>query len=680
MATKNYAATITLGAKVGASLTAAFSKTKREIDALGKEMAKTKGKLDIARELGAARKKFSDSQDWVSGEKSRLKEAQMMGNKKEMREAERALKKAQKEWTNSRKAVLEFTQQARSSGVDITRLSSETKRLGDEFGALDKKRAGLQGVQANFDKLGGAMKTLGGATVNLGNAMRSDFMRTAKVAGLVTAGFIGAGAAAYKMARSFIDSNDDIADTAEALDITVNALKTWQYAASTVGIDAEKFNGAMGKYSKAMDEGNEKTLKVLSELDINFQRIKKLPIGQQMLVIAEKFKNYKGEANKAAMAQALFGRGATQLVAVLNGGADAMEEYYQQAKAAGYILDKDMKEAADEGAKAFDFLGITLKGVKNIIGGALAPAITQAAQALTEFATSHMDDIRAWAKELGKAVESTLVPAVKEFVANLPSMIERVGAVARAIWNATVTVKDAVGGWENLGLIVLGLNFAPTIIAIGNITAALWKLVPAIYAVTGPWGIAAAAAVAAIGLIIANWDKITSKLIEWRETLGRAMYEAKEAILGALQPAFDWIGQKFDWLSEKLRGFVDGVKSVMGAMSVTGPGVSATPSYMNMGGAMTGAGLGGAAAAAMKNAPTAEDTAKGRAGVAPRVDLVPPRMMPQMQSSNGPVTQNNKVDIVVNAPNGNAADIANQIRGEIKRKPLFDMHGALQPQ
>jgi hypothetical protein len=658
MATRRYAATIEFGAALSSSFNSVLGATRRRVDELGRAITRTRASAGLAEALGQQRRRFGDANDWREGAQGMLREhqanaweANTPAGRRRTRELERDVRNATAEFNRQRVALADLSQRARAAGVDINNLSAEERRLNQELAAIDSEHARLTNVQAGTRRLGETMDRLKTGVGRVGEAFERDFGRASRTIGLVVAGASAAGFAMYRIARSFVDSGKEVLNLADSLNTTTAALQAWQFAATKAGIPEDSFRSGIGQFQRSIEEGSKGAVEGLTKLNISYSRLKKLPVGQQLLVIAEKFKTYKGEANKAAMAQALFGEAGVRLLPVLNKGAAGMEEVYQQAKKTGYLLDGEMKNRVEDGASAFGTLGMAVKGVSNIVGSELEPTFADAARALTDFVTKNNAEIRAWAKEASTAFHDTVIPAVKAFIKELPGLWQSLKATGKEIWDTVNAVKDFAGSWGNLGAALLALNFAPTILAIGQLIPLLWSAGTASWALLGPWGLLAVAVGAAAAAIIWNWDAITDKLMEWKTKLGEVMDEAGAKIMGALKPAFDWIGAQFDRISGVLTAFLDKISAGTNKVrEFFGGGVSlGTTSFQPSGASIAGGAI-----------------------------LMPPQTL-QSTNSGGSKTQTNNFNISVHAPGANGAEIANGIRSEVRRKPLYDMQSVLAP-
>lgn len=248
----------------------------------------------------------------------------------------------------------------------------------------------------------------------------------------------------------------------------------------------------------------------------------------------------------------------------------------------------------------------------------------------------------------------------------------KVWKFGQTIFRALDATQNFLGGWENLGYALIALNFAPTIAAIGSMVASLWTLTGASWAAVGPW-LALAAAIGSVIYIFNNLDTVGEKVngfldaiigdgyttmmgdalnnLVWfiTEDLPHAFTElgntittfatnASNAIRDAFASVFAWLINQFDMIGNKIAAIWDKAKALGESVkSFFGFGSAASPT----------------------SAP-----------------VTPAESMPDRSTS---MNQSNNFNINVNAPGADGRRIADQLRNEFNRKPLFDMDGALAP-
>lgn len=616
---KQFNATINIGARLGSTVHSVFGTTKKEVEALGASIKRLKAQQrDVGRLMGM---------DANSAQAKKLAES------------------------------------LRQAGIDTNNLTGEQQRLASALAKSEGQMSRLVRTGAALDRVGSAMK-------NVGDTFTNDAMRLVKFGGLAVGAVTAVGAGIAKLTSDFANWADDIQDMAEALGISTEVLQTWQFAASTVGIDAEKMGTLIGKFEKNVEEGSTKVSEALAELGIEWEKLHAMDSATQLSTVAEAFKTYHGKVSKAALAQAIFGKGAVKLVGILNKGYDGLVDFNKLGKETGAIMDDEMNDAAGKAATSIETFGIVMTGLRNRIAVELVPALTTLVNTLGDLVRGHGEEIKQWAADFGQIIIERVVPALVSFLQNLPNIIQQVGEFATKFWDGLVAVKDFLGGWENLGIALVALNFAPTILAIGQLAYALYGLGAAWIAGMGPVGwviLGIIALTAATVAFVKHLDEIRDwfhGLPMWGKSLvviaglmtGLAGWSALLAIL------WDDIKQGWDALTwsvtnavtvwkQNLEDFFAWFSSKWDAVSAA---VGSTWEKLKN---FFGAGSG--------------DTAKASPS-----SFVPPEAMPL---PGGNRTTNNTVNVQVSAPGQDGAGIARQIRTALQSQPLYDADSVLVP-
>lgn len=186
-------------------------------------------------------------------------------------------------------------------------------------------------------------------------------------------------AAAY-MAKSTIDSMDEMGKAAQRTGTTVEAFSALAYAADLSGISQEELSSALVKLSKNMSDaamGTGEAIKGFEALGISVKDSNgSLKDSDKVLAeIANKFAGYKDGAEKTALAVNLFGRAGAQLIPLLNGGSEGLAKLREEAEKLGIVLDTKTSKAAEEFNDNLTRLSAAATGVKYEIVRALLPAL-----------------------------------------------------------------------------------------------------------------------------------------------------------------------------------------------------------------------------------------------------------------------------------------------------------------
>lgn len=539
-----------------------------------------------------------------------------------------------------------------------------SKGTGEFAGSLDKLQAEIAESEAKLKRLKAAARfDIGKAMSGIGSTFAGDAKRLAVGAGLLVGAVTAVGAAVMTTTKGFVDWADDIGDSAEALGMSTQSLQTWQFAAATVGVGGAKMTASIAKFSKTVMDGGDKTDEALGKLTINASRLRKLGLDQQLEVVAEAFKNYNG-ADKAALAMKLFGRSGYQLAGVLSKGKKGLDDFRKAGEETGAVLTDEAAKAAGDAASALDMFGITMVGLRNTIAIQFVPTLQRLTERFTTLIRENGPQIRKWATDFAAMIEAKVVPALGTFLDKLPSIIEGLSNIATKVFTVTSAIAKLVGGWENFGTILVALNFAPTILAVGNLAKGLFVLSGATWAAVGPIGLLVLA-ITGIGLAIASIVDPGGPL----DILGTMFPETMEKIRRAVETAVNWISDKFDMLGEKIRGFMVKLGELTGLGGFFGSsniGQDFKPNQYDLPKTNYGSILG----VKPSGAPNP------LIGVQP---AAPPATKEDLIEYLKPQSSNNTYNINVNAPGANGEDIAERIRRAFERKPLFDSDGALVP-
>jgi phage tail tape-measure protein len=179
-------------------------------------------------------------------------------------------------------------------------------------------------------------------------------------------------------------------------------------------------------------------------------------------------------------------------------------------------------------------------------------------------------ELQAWAERTGKA---------------LVTFAENAWALGKAIVDTTAKIAAFVGGWTNLGILIVAVKFIPLAIAVGKLGAALFTATSAVLMMaTGtatlgaalktigmlllgnPIGIALTALTVAGVMLWKNWDGVKAGLVAIWENIRDAGIAAFDALKSAIGGVIDWLAEKTAWIFAN----VDKVKS---AASSIGDGV-----------------------------------------------------------------------------------------------------------
>lgn len=311
-------------------------------------------------------------------------------------------------------------------------------------------------------------------------------------------------------------------------------------------------------------------------------------------------------------------------------------------------------------------------------------------------------ELQAWAERTGAA---------------LTKFAQNAWELGSAIVGTTQQIAEFVGGWRNLGVLLVGLKFAPLIFSIGKLAWALgsagtsllifataaptagaaWAAFGAgivkwagmaftafrtlaAFMLTNPIGIALTALGVAGYLLWQNWDKVKGGLVAIWNTIKETAIAAFDAIKSAVGAVIDWLAEKTAWIFAT----VDKVKAAAGTIgSSIGSGWDKAKSFMGIGGPE------GSTSPGASSPRSSTPTAPGSSSAAPPVGMqgsvapvtpVPAapaaRTITQTSTVNAPITINGATDPQATAKAVRAElDKRERIAGVRKRGLMTDPVG-----
>lgn len=239
-------------------------------------------------------------------------------------------------------------------------------------------------------------------------------------------GFAIASTAALAATKRFADYSDQIADMSARTGVSVKALSELGYAAKMSGSELSALEPAIRTMQKGLVSGS--STSVLEKLGLDRDSIAAMNPEDQFLAIAEKLAGITDPAQQAAYAMQIFGKSGTSLLGMVNEGAGGIEALRQEARNLGVSLTDDAAAKAGAFNDALDKIAMAGQGVANVLGAALAPALTWLAEAVAKQAAS-----------FGKWLAGVL-----EFVGSY----ENAMATLKLIWVSVTTTLE--GAWDTV--------------------------------------------------------------------------------------------------------------------------------------------------------------------------------------------------------------------------------------
>jgi hypothetical protein len=222
------------------------------------------------------------------------------------------------------------------------------------------------------------------SSVNRG--LKSITKATAPIAGfmtkwgLATAGAAaGASAALIKMRMTAVDN---LAKTADKLGVTTEALAGLQHAAELSGVSTETMNMALQRMTRRVAEaamGTGEAKGALEELNLNADALAKLPLDEQMNIVADAMQGVEKQSDRVRLAMKLFDSEGVALVNTLAGGSEGLKQMAEEAKTLGLSISRVDAAMIEEANDSVTRAKGVFNGLGNQIAVELSPLISELA-------------------------------------------------------------------------------------------------------------------------------------------------------------------------------------------------------------------------------------------------------------------------------------------------------------
>jgi hypothetical protein len=236
------------------------------------------------------------------------------------------------------------------------------------------------------DKTAGAFKKIQESAARTRKSVNELGMRFGKFGIGAVAALTGTAAAFTKMSMNSIDN---LGKTADKIGATTEALAGLQHAANITGVSTETMNMALQRMTRRVAEaaiGTGEAKGALEELNIDAKQLVKLPLDQQMAIVADAMQGVGTQADRVRLAMKLFDSEGVALVNTLGGGSAALKEMMEEAQALGLALDRVDTAQVEQANDAIERTKGVFQGLGNQLAVALAPSIERVANLIRQSA------------------------------------------------------------------------------------------------------------------------------------------------------------------------------------------------------------------------------------------------------------------------------------------------------
>lgn len=419
-----------------------------------------------------------------------------------------------------------------SVGNEIKDVERKQRELGKQRSVLEKQGRSVEALDREYEDLSRTLDRLrrqqerwnraAAASRRVGstfNTMASDMVRNGRA---IAIGLGLAGGSVFGLASSTAQLGDNVAKTADKLGIGVEELQELRYAAERSGVATSAFDSSLEKMTKNIGlalEGTGAQKDALDALGLSADDLATMLPEEALGLIADRMQGVATQAEKAAIANDIFGRSGIGMLNMLRDGSKGLRDLREDARQTGYVLSEQAARDAEVFQDTLLDTQLIMKGLKNTVGAELMPVVTKSMRRVGDALVGNREQVKVWAASFADGVERAL-PVIGDVAIGIGNVLAITGRVVGA-------TADMVGGWENFGMIIGAVLASRTVIRIGKFGWAVFSLGRAMVALAAstplvaggvraigtalmmnPIGLAIAGIAAGGYLIYRNWETL----------------------------------------------------------------------------------------------------------------------------------------------------------------------------
>lgn len=545
-------------------------------------------------------KEFKNQMSQVNGELRNLKSEMTLANaefkgqansmealikkgdilKREYAQQEEKVKALEKAVADSAEAYGEadkrtdgYRQQLNNAKAQLINLNRE---INDNEKYLKEASDSADGAAKSIDGLGRELREAEDDASTFGDVLKASLASEAIVRGL---DLIRNAASGLKetLKSTIVDSAayaDDILTMSTVTGIATDKLQEYRYMAELTDVSLDTITGSLTKLTNNMqtaaETGKGSAAEAFKKLGVSVTMLNGELRDDQLVFdeVIEALSNVKNETERDALAMDIFGKSAQDLNPLMSLGKDGIKAFREEARQMGYVLDDEALSSLSDVDDAMQRWDKTVESLKNKIGVALAPTISEAADALNDFLSG-----KTTFEEFLEALFG-INDVTQEFQDLLPVVS---GATAAfAAYKATVAISgiiDAVtksteGMTTAQALLNAVMNANPIVLVVSLLAALVAAFVTA-YTTSEDFRNKVNGAFSSvkdhfigIGTAIKTFfgETVPNAVNEAVDYITNIPQKMKEVGANLLQGLWDGISDKVEWLKGKVSGVVDKIK------------------------------------------------------------------------------------------------------------------------
>lgn len=249
---------------------------------------------------------------------------------------------------------------------------------------------------------------------------------------------------------------DTIDKASQKIGMSTKAYQEWDYVLNLAGTNMQSMSAGMKTLTNKFDDaigGSKTAQETFQRLGLSMEDISSMSREDLFKATITAFQGMEESAERAALANDLFGRSGQELAPLFNQTAEATQEQIDRANEYGMIMGEDLVKDSAAFVDAQTTLKGTITGLKNSLMGEFLPSLTSVTEGMAAFLAGDSGGLGMMQSGIQEFVNSLManLPKVMEFgagilqalgegiIQNLPALIE---SAVQIIMQLTQTLLD----------------------------------------------------------------------------------------------------------------------------------------------------------------------------------------------------------------------------------------------
>ena len=279
------------------------------------------------------------------------------------------------------------------------RIDERTAAFGENSDYVNKLKKQYFDTETEMNRMTRSVEQMAESTDEASDSALdfSDVLNANLLSGLIQKGLETLRSKFVELSRQVIQFGFDVASLADDLrtlskttGLSTDTLQEFEFASKFIDVDTSTLTGSLSKLTRTMysaSQGTKASADAFKNLGVNiYNSDGTLRRSYDVFLdVIDALGNIGDETTRDGVAMSLFGKSRQELNPLIIAGSDALAEYAAQAHEIGYVMDGETLDAMNAVNDDIDLMRYQFEALKNQLGMAVTPVITEVIEALRDF-------------------------------------------------------------------------------------------------------------------------------------------------------------------------------------------------------------------------------------------------------------------------------------------------------